>query len=117
MGRTRSPSRPGICCSRCPPPGWWPGRERGVAGVGGEIGVGGAGGGGGQWQGRGAEGDLSLDLPLREAREAFERPYFEHHLAQVNGSIARVAERSGLERTHLYRKLKALGILAGRKED
>jgi DNA-binding NtrC family response regulator len=66
---------------------------------------------------RAAEADLSLDLPLREAREAFERTYFEHHLAQVNGSIARVAERSGLERTHLYRKLKALGILAGRKED
>ena len=70
-----------------------------------------------QFARRSAETDLSLDLPLREAREAFERTYFEHHLAQVNGSIARVAERSGLERTHLYRKLKALGILAGRKED
>jgi len=70
-----------------------------------------------QFARRAAEADLSLDLPLREAREAFERTYFEHHLAQVNGSIARVAERSGLERTHLYRKLKALGILAGRKED
>src|SRR5256885_2365938 len=70
-----------------------------------------------QFARRSAETDLSLDLPLREAREAFERSYFEHHLAQVNGSIARVAERSGLERTHLYRKLKALGILAGRKED
>src|SRR5882762_620266 len=69
-----------------------------------------------QFARRAAETDLSLDLPLREAREAFERTYFEHHLAQVNGSIARVAERSGLERTHLYRKLKALGILAGRKE-
>src|SRR6267143_1286701 len=70
-----------------------------------------------QFARRAAETDLPLDLPLREAREAFERTYFEHHLAQVNGSIARVAERSGLERTHLYRKLKALGILAGRKED
>jgi len=70
-----------------------------------------------QFARRSAETDLALDLPLREAREAFERSYFEHHLAQVNGSIARVAERSGLERTHLYRKLKALGILAGRKED
>src|SRR6266516_3809746 len=70
-----------------------------------------------QFARRSTETDLSLDLPLREAREAFERTYFEHHLAQVNGSIARVAERSGLERTHLYRKLKALGILAGRKED
>jgi DNA-binding NtrC family response regulator len=63
------------------------------------------------------ETGLSLNLPLREAREAFERSYFEHHLAQANGSIAKVAESSGLERTHLYRKLKALGILAGRKED
>jgi len=70
-----------------------------------------------QFARRAAETGLSLDLPLREAREAFERSYFEHHLAQANGSIARVAESSGLERTHLYRKLKALGILAGRKED
>jgi len=70
-----------------------------------------------QFARRVAEAGLSLDLPLREAREAFERSYFEHHLAQANGSIARVAESSGLERTHLYRKLKALGIFAGRKED
>ena len=63
------------------------------------------------------EGGPSFDLPLREAREAFERAYFEHHLAQASGSIARLAERSGLERTHLYRKLKALGVLAGRKEE
>jgi two-component system nitrogen regulation response regulator NtrX len=70
-----------------------------------------------QFARRPAEAGLSLDLPLREAREAFERSYFEHHLAQANGSIVRVAERSGLERTHLYRKLKALGILTGRRED
>jgi DNA-binding NtrC family response regulator len=70
-----------------------------------------------QFARRSAEPEFSLDLPLREAREAFERTYFEHHLAQANGSIARLAERSGLERTHLYRKLKALGILARRKED
>src|SRR5262245_47088616 len=70
-----------------------------------------------QFARRSAEPEVSLDLPLREAREAFERTYFEHHLAQANGSIARLAERSGLERTHLYRKLKALGILAKRKED
>jgi DNA-binding NtrC family response regulator len=69
-----------------------------------------------QFARRAAEAGLSLDLPLREAREAFERSYFEHHLAQANGSIARVAESSGLERTHLYRKLKALGIFVGRKE-
>ena len=60
---------------------------------------------------------LPLDMPLREARETFERAYFEHHLSLENGSIARVAEKCGLERTHLYRKLKALGIAPGRKEE
>ncbi|MEI6301086.1 MAG: sigma-54 dependent transcriptional regulator [Betaproteobacteria bacterium] len=60
---------------------------------------------------------LFLDLPLREAREAFERAYFEHHLGREQGSIIRVAEKSGLERTHLYRKLKTLGIAASRKDD
>jgi DNA-binding NtrC family response regulator len=54
--------------------------------------------------------DLPLDAPLREARDAFERAYFEHHLAREHGSMTRVAERTGLERTHLYRKLKQLGI-------
>ncbi|HRO58564.1 MAG TPA: response regulator [Burkholderiaceae bacterium] len=54
--------------------------------------------------------ELPLDMPLREARDAFERAYFEHHLARENGSMTRVAERTGLERTHLYRKLKQLGI-------
>ena len=60
---------------------------------------------------------LPLALPLREAREAFERAYFEQLLAREAGSIARVAEKSGLERTHLYRKLKALGIATGKKEE
>ncbi|MBW6495497.1 MAG: response regulator [Burkholderiaceae bacterium] len=61
-----------------------------------------------------AVADLPLELPLREARDAFERAYFEHHLSRENGSMTRVAERTGLERTHLYRKLKQLGIdLAG----
>jgi len=60
---------------------------------------------------------LPLELPLREAREAFERAYFEQLLAREAGSIARVAEKSGVERTHLYRKLKALGITTGRKEE
>ncbi len=58
---------------------------------------------------------LPLDLPLREAREAFERVYFEHHLQLEGGNMTRLAEKTGLERTHLYRKLKALGIQAGRK--
>jgi two-component system, NtrC family, nitrogen regulation response regulator NtrX len=60
---------------------------------------------------------LPLELPLREAREAFERAYFEQLLTREGGSIARVAEKSGLERTHLYRKLKALGITAGKREE
>lgn len=53
---------------------------------------------------------VSFELPLREARDAFERAYFEHHLQREGGSMTRVAERTGLERTHLYRKLKQLGV-------
>lgn len=53
---------------------------------------------------------VSFELPLREARDAFERAYFEHHLTREGGSMTRVAERTGLERTHLYRKLKQLGV-------
>lgn len=53
---------------------------------------------------------FELDLPLREARDVFEKAYFEFHLAKENGSMTRVAERTGLERTHLYRKLKQLGV-------
>lgn len=53
---------------------------------------------------------LSFDLPLREARDAFERIYFEYHLHRESGSMTRVAEKTGLERTHLYRKLKQLGV-------
>ncbi len=61
--------------------------------------------------------EIALDRPYREAREAFERMYFEHLLAREHGSMSRVAERSGLERTHLYRKLKALGLPVGRREE
>ena len=57
---------------------------------------------------------VSFDLPLREARDAFERAYFEHHLQREGGSMTRVAERTGLERTHLYRKLKQLGVEPGK---
>jgi DNA-binding NtrC family response regulator len=70
--------------------------------------------------GHGAAGALSsglaheqlfeLDRPLREARDDFERAYFEFHLAREGGSMTRVAEKTGLERTHLYRKLKQLGV-------
>ena len=48
--------------------------------------------------------------PVREARDAFERAYFEHHLARTHGNVAEVARLAGMERTHLYRKLKQLGI-------
>ncbi len=53
---------------------------------------------------------FGLDKPLREARDEFEKAYFEYHLAKENGSMTRVAEKTGLERTHLYRKLKQLGV-------
>jgi two-component system nitrogen regulation response regulator NtrX len=65
----------------------------------------------------GALPEVLLDRPYREAREAFERVYFEHLLSREHGSMSRVAERSGLERTHLYRKLKALGLPVGRREE
>ena len=51
-----------------------------------------------------------LEKPLRDARDEFEKAYFEFHLAKEGGSMTRVAEKTGLERTHLYRKLKQLGV-------
>jgi DNA-binding NtrC family response regulator len=53
---------------------------------------------------------FDLDRPLRDARDAFEKAYFEFHLTHESGSMTRVAEKTGLERTHLYRKLKQLGV-------
>jgi len=53
---------------------------------------------------------FDLDRPLREARDTFEKAYFEFHLAHESGSMTKVAEKTGLERTHLYRKLKQLGV-------
>ena len=53
---------------------------------------------------------FSLEKPLREARDEFEKSYFEFHLSKEGGSMTRVAEKTGLERTHLYRKLKQLGV-------
>jgi len=61
-------------------------------------------------------GSISLNQPLREARDEFERIYFEYHLVRENHSMTRVSERTGLERTHLYRKLKQLGIDTSRKK-
>jgi DNA-binding NtrC family response regulator len=58
----------------------------------------------------GSQQSFDLDRPLREARDAFEKSYFEFHLAKEGGSMTRVAEKTGLERTHLYRKLKQLGV-------
>jgi two-component system nitrogen regulation response regulator NtrX len=61
--------------------------------------------------------DVPLEAPLRDARDAFERIYFEYHIAKEGGNISRVAESVGLERTHLYRKLKQLGIRVNRREE
>ena len=59
---------------------------------------------------------LPVDLPLREARDYFDNLYFNYHMRKENGNMARVAQKVGLERTHLYRKLKQLGIKFTRKE-
>ena len=61
--------------------------------------------------------DLPFDVPLRDARDAFERVYFEYHIGKEGGNISRVADTVGLERTHLYRKLKQLGIKVSRRLD
>ena len=61
-----------------------------------------------------SEVDSLYDLPLREAREMFEKQYLLYQLKKVNGSVSKLAEVVGLERTHLYRKLRSLGI--GNKE-
>jgi len=64
-------------------------------------------------QGSGVSLGLALEvmgMPLREAREVFERMYFEFHLSRDGGNMTRLAEKTGLERTHLYRKLKDLGL-------
>lgn len=58
-----------------------------------------------------------LDQPLREARDAFEKLYFEHHLRLEGGNMTKLAERSGLERTHLYRKLKQLDVKLGKRNE
>lgn len=64
------------------------------------------------------EGSLGqfYDMPLKEARDAFERLYLTHHIARSGGNMTRVAEQSGLERTHLYRKFKQLGITLDRRD-
>ena len=51
-----------------------------------------------------------FELPLKEAREQFERAYLEYRLRRAGGSVSKVAAAAGIERTHLYRKLRGLGI-------
>jgi two-component system nitrogen regulation response regulator NtrX len=55
---------------------------------------------------------LDMNMSLRDARDAFERIYFDYHIAKAGGNMSRVAEAVELERTHLYRKLKQLNIRA-----
>ena len=58
---------------------------------------------------RGQE-NIDFSLPLREAREQFERAYLLHQLGEAGGSVGKLAKAVGMERTHLYRKLKDLGV-------
>lgn len=55
-------------------------------------------------------GEMSFDQPLRQARDDFERLYFEYHIEKAARNMSKVAENVEMERTHLYRKLKQLGI-------
>ena len=56
------------------------------------------------------EGLVSFDQPLREAREQFEKAYLEYQLIKHASNVSRMAKEAGMERTHLYRKLRSLGI-------
>ncbi len=60
---------------------------------------------------------MEFNRPLREARDQFEQAYLEYHIRRESGNMSRVAERVGLERTHLYRKLRQLGIRPAGRED
>ncbi|MBF0803752.1 MULTISPECIES: sigma-54 dependent transcriptional regulator [unclassified Neisseria] len=60
-------------------------------------------------------GGFNFNMPLRELREELERRYFEYHIVQESHNMSRVAQKVGLERTHLYRKLKQLGINFSRR--
>ncbi len=67
-------------------------------------------------EGRAQQISLPLDLPLRAARDHFDALYFDYHLRKEAGNVTRVAEKVGLERTHLYRKLKQLGVKFHKKD-
>jgi DNA-binding NtrC family response regulator len=58
-----------------------------------------------------------LSLPLREAREHFERAYLTQQLQLCGGKVGQLAKRVGMERTHLYRKLRSLGVDFRQSED
>ena len=58
---------------------------------------------------------VPLDLPLRQARDYFDAIYFQYHLQKEDENMSRIAEKIGIERTHLYRKLKQLGIKLTKK--
>ena len=53
---------------------------------------------------------IDFNLPLREAREQFERAYLLRQLQTVGGSVGKLSKAVGMERTHLYRKLRDLGV-------
>lgn len=52
----------------------------------------------------------AFEMPIRQAREQFERSYFEVLMSRYEGSVNTVAQHAGMERTHLYRKLRTLDI-------
>jgi DNA-binding NtrC family response regulator len=56
------------------------------------------------------DNSINFELPLREAREQFERLYLLHKLQETDGNVGKAAKLAGMERTHLYRKLRSLGI-------
>jgi two-component system nitrogen regulation response regulator NtrX len=65
-----------------------------------------------------APADYAIDfsLPLRESRDQFERAYLLHQLGECGGSVGKLARMAGMERTHLYRKLRDLGVDIKNKE-
>lgn len=56
------------------------------------------------------DGLVSFDQPLRSAREQFEKAYLDYQLEKHAGNVSKMAKEAGMERTHLYRKLRSLGI-------
>ncbi len=58
----------------------------------------------------GTEIPANFDLPLRQAREQFEKAYLEYQLNKHAGNVSKMAKEVGMERTHLYRKLRSLGV-------